>query len=702
MEKIFIQSYQKWKNGSGRGSYYGVNQPFTNWLSKFLKDNHIKTLIDIGCGDHQLMYHVDMNDTYYAGFDCVTNVVENTQYQHPDKHFFHSDALDIKQNGEVYLIKDVLIHWNNSEIIDYLSKLIQKPFRYIVLVNCYSKVNNDIITGSHHTLSSDTYPLNQFNPVSILKYYTNMEKEICLISNNTSLLPLQLKSIVPRICICFVCHGGNAKLEPKAILLAISLKLLICQKDYIDFVVCVPSGYEPPSKKCLETLIVLGFRIVEIQNPIGKHYAIGNKLAALGVETCAPCTLFLDTDVIITRQINIDTLLSYGYAAKIADGLSYNTWDAVYDLFKLSLPSGKFDKTTMSNELTFPYYNAGMLLIPNGKQFSSEWIRICQIIDSSPNVLNKYPWLDQIGLPIVENLLGVNFRRLGNEWNFPANWKISLSFQVDELPYIVHYHDIENILSNTSLSSYCINILCRFIKKYPTLNIDPLYDFSDKFTTLILEPANILPIFHYKLQKLDDFMYNSGEDLEGNIYHAHGSFQIDARLCPKQANLLALSKIVQEVYEIGFNAGHSCLLWLLGNSLIDITCFDIGSHQYAKRASEHLLEEFPERLKVIWGDSAETFPLYMKNLLIKTQCVRLFHIDGGHGVDSAQQDIDNVLSYAFQGDYLVLDNIQVPHIEAMWKQLIICGYINDISINYLPTTRYIHKIGLILRKKIIL
>src|SRR5436190_24077924 len=54
---------------------------------------------------------------------------------------------------------------------------------------------------------------------------------------------------------------------------------------------------------------------------------------------------------------------------------------------------------------------------------------------------------------------------------------------------------------------------------------------------------------------------------EGNCMYRNGTFQRMPSLRSKQVNLVALAnrKDVKRILEIGFNAGHSCLLFLLAN-----------------------------------------------------------------------------------------------------------------------------------------
>ena len=58
------------------------------------------------------------------------------------------------------------------------------------------------------------------------------------------------------------------------------------------------------------------------------------------------------------------------------------------------------------------------------------------------------------------------------------------------------------------------------------------------------------------------------------------------QLFTKQMNLYKSAMEAKNILEIGFNAGHSCLLFLLANPESKITIFDICEHKYAKPCFE--------------------------------------------------------------------------------------------------------------------
>lgn len=55
LRKVFNRIYEDnvWLCGSGTGSLPKFNIGYIDFLSKFIKDNNIKSILDYGCGDWQ-------------------------------------------------------------------------------------------------------------------------------------------------------------------------------------------------------------------------------------------------------------------------------------------------------------------------------------------------------------------------------------------------------------------------------------------------------------------------------------------------------------------------------------------------------------------------------------------------------------------------------------------------------------------------
>jgi len=83
---------------SGDGSIYEKAKPYVDFLSDFIKQNNVKSIVDIGCGDWQFSKHLynENEDIYmkqvdYYGYDCCKQVIEHNTEKHAseNRHFKH-------------------------------------------------------------------------------------------------------------------------------------------------------------------------------------------------------------------------------------------------------------------------------------------------------------------------------------------------------------------------------------------------------------------------------------------------------------------------------------------------------------------------------------------------------------------------------------------------------------------------------------
>jgi len=179
----------------------------------------------------------------------------------------------------------------------------------------------------------------------------------------------------------------------------------------------------------------------------------------------------------------------------------------------------------------------------------------------------------------------------------------------------------------------------------------------------------------------------TGEKIEGNCFTKHQNMEKKSKLLLyKQCNHFSLGKISNSIMEIGFNAGHSSLLYLLSNPSCNIVVFDLCSHKYTMLCFEYLKTIFPNRLEIYPGDSTVTVPQYYINNPNKR--FDLIHIDGCHAADIANKDFYNSLKLA--NDIIIWDDTQLKKIDNLFKDYIKKGLVYEVSLY--KTFIYEHKI----------
>jgi len=120
------------------------------------------------------------------------------------------------------------------------------------------------------------------------------------------------------------------------------------------------------------------------------------------------------------------------------------------------------------------------------------------------------------------------------------------------------------------------------------------------------------------------------------------------------------------ILEIGFNAGHSSLLFLLTDPNVHIVAFDIGKWNYVIPCCQYLNEHFNNRLTLILGDSKMTVPKYFKENSAIPNFI-FAHIDGDHSTISALADLENCWMYLPNGTIVCMDDTDDLKVIPAWK-----------------------------------
>lgn len=162
------------------------------------------------------------------------------------------------------------------------------------------------------------------------------------------------------------------------------------------------------------------------------------------------------------------------------------------------------------------------------------------------------------------------------------------------------------------------------------------------------------------LNNLFIIIINSREQLEGCCFYNHNTYKRNYALLPKQLNLFWCGKQAKtKICEIGFNAGHSAMLMLLGCKKIPIefTIFDIGEHRYTQPCLNYITSQFTHvNFQYNKGDSTITIPKWVNNNSQHIGTYDVIHVDGGHSEYCISNDMLNANTLIKVGGIIIIDD----------------------------------------------
>lgn len=175
--------------------------------------------------------------------------------------------------------------------------------------------------------------------------------------------------------------------------------------------------------------------------------------------------------------------------------------------------------------------------------------------------------------------------------------------------------------------------------------------------------------------------------VEGNCFCQHQNIKKRLpELIPKQVNVFSLGMHAKNIIEVGFNAGHSALLFMLANPESKMVCFDICEHPYTIKCFEYLQGLFGKhRLELIVGDSTLTIPKYIQDH--PGIHFDVYHLDGSHDPKIARQDFENVRDVA---DIIIFDDTSLPRLNVLVNEYIKRQWVEEILM--MKTFTYEHRI----------
>ena len=171
-EKIYATN--EWVRGSGEGSSPINNRGYVAFLERFIRDRSMSSVVDLGCGDWQFSKNIDWGSARYDGYDIVSSVVSKNKELYATKNvsfnLYSGNFLDLPR-ADLIIAKDVLQHWSNETILQFLPIL--GRYKYALLTNCVNPtgdtLNADVEDGGFRYLDLRLAPFS-LNAVEVYHF----------------------------------------------------------------------------------------------------------------------------------------------------------------------------------------------------------------------------------------------------------------------------------------------------------------------------------------------------------------------------------------------------------------------------------------------------------------------------------------------------------------------------------------------------
>ena len=167
------------------------------------------------------------------------------------------------------------------------------------------------------------------------------------------------------------------------------------------------------------------------------------------------------------------------------------------------------------------------------------------------------------------------------------------------------------------------------------------------------------------VKNITKILSDVGERVEGNLICdvKPDNYRI-GRNANKIKNLQYLCKDKKKIIEIGVNGCHSLLLMLLVNPTAEYLLFDLGNHKYTLPTLNYIKKQFADtKINMIFGNSVETIPEYIRVNQNNINSFDLIHLDGGHTEDIFSQDYINSKKLIVNKGIIIFDDYNMRQIK---------------------------------------
>lgn len=135
------------ESASGAGSFNAVTGSAKKLITDTVKNNNIKRIVDLGCGDFNWMSTIrdEFSDVYYEGWDANEEMIVelNDQYGNDNTKFYMKDITEEKlSNFDLVICRDVLFHLEFANSLKVLRNIDEAQIPHLI-TSCFLDVTKN-------------------------------------------------------------------------------------------------------------------------------------------------------------------------------------------------------------------------------------------------------------------------------------------------------------------------------------------------------------------------------------------------------------------------------------------------------------------------------------------------------------------------------------------------------------------------------
>jgi len=171
-----------YKGSSGDGSKLENAIHYVCFIRGWLLGSGYTSVVDAGCGDLRHFYPLYWDTGIeYTGYDIYPEVIKahnlEPHYRNELWHFEEKNCYmerDSMRSADVLILKDVLQHWTDDEVINFMDWATTcKKYKAILITNCSGLPTATLDTpGRWRGLNEEHFTLKKYNLKPLFKYST--------------------------------------------------------------------------------------------------------------------------------------------------------------------------------------------------------------------------------------------------------------------------------------------------------------------------------------------------------------------------------------------------------------------------------------------------------------------------------------------------------------------------------------------------